>query len=141
MKKSTNKKPTYTVSRLAHQAGVGITTVRYYQKRGLVQLPDRPAFGGFRTYGQEHLERLAQIKRAQQLGFTLREIRELLTCLEQQNCDLVKSLIERKREAIQARIRELKKVDKELAAWSVGCSEDSRNACPLLQKLFPARSP
>ena len=141
MKISTNRKTKFTVSRLAKEAGVGITTVRYYQKRGLVQMPDRPAFGGFRTYGQAHLERLVQIKRAQELGFTLTEIRELLTCLELENCELVKSLIERKRRSIKARIRELVKVDNDLSAWSAKCSPDKRSGCPLLGELFRPLSP
>ena len=141
MKKNVNKKPKLTVSWLAREAGLGVSTVRYYQKRGLVQMPTRPAFGGFRTYGQEHLERLAQIRRAQELGFTLREIRELLACLDQQDCDLVKSLVERKRQAIKVRIRELKKVEHELATWSASCCNESRSTCPLLNKLFRSRLP
>ena len=67
----------FTIGRLAREAGVNIETIRYYQRRGLLPQPGRP-LQGFRRYGDEALARLRFIKRAQQLGFTLREIKELL---------------------------------------------------------------
>jgi len=66
-----------TIGRLARAARVNVETIRYYQRRGLPGTPRKPP-GGVRHYPQEALARLRFIKRAQQLGFSLRDIRELL---------------------------------------------------------------
>src|SRR5690242_17556690 len=66
-----------TIGKLAAGAGVGIETVRFYQRRGLLALPDR-AGSGFREYSEDDRRRLAFIRRARQLGFTLGEIGDLL---------------------------------------------------------------
>src|SRR6185312_16394966 len=66
-----------TIGALAKAAGVGVETVRYYQRRGLLPEPERP-LGGFRYYGSDALERLRSVKRAQQAGFTLADIAMLL---------------------------------------------------------------
>ena len=66
-----------TIGKLAAAAGVGVETVRFYERKGLIQRPARPA-GGFRVYSEEAISRLAFVREAQELGFTLREIRDLL---------------------------------------------------------------
>ena len=65
------------IGEFAHDAGVNVQTVRYYERRGLLPEPDRRP-SGYREYGPDALDRLHFIKRAQELGFTLTEIRELL---------------------------------------------------------------
>ncbi|PJG45803.1 hypothetical protein CAF53_22615 [Sphingobium sp. LB126] len=71
-----------TIARLAREGGVGVETVRYYQRRGLLDTPERPSStgmsGGFRRYGGEHVRRLHFIRSAQAAGFTLEQIGELL---------------------------------------------------------------
>ncbi|MGH8675504.1 MAG: MerR family DNA-binding protein [Burkholderiales bacterium] len=67
-----------TIGKLAAVAGVGVETVRFYERKGLIQRPARPA-GGFRVYSNDAIARLAFVREAQELGFTLREIRDLLT--------------------------------------------------------------
>jgi len=74
-----------TIGALAHRGGVNVETVRYYQRRGLLAVPVRPS-GGIRRYPSETLQRLRFIKRAQQLGFTLREVAELLTIAGGASC-------------------------------------------------------
>ena len=66
-----------TIGRLAKEAGVNVETVRYYQRRGLLEEPQKPA-GGHRRYQQSTLDRIAFIRRAQALGFSLAEIESLL---------------------------------------------------------------
>lgn len=66
-----------TIGKLAKKANVGVETIRYYQNFGLLQEPPKPEFG-YRQYPQEALERLYFIKRAQELGFSLKEIKKLL---------------------------------------------------------------
>ncbi len=67
----------FTIGRLARLAGIGVETVRYYEREGLLDRPRRP-FGGVRTYEREALERLAFVHEAKALGFTLKEIRDLI---------------------------------------------------------------
>jgi DNA-binding transcriptional MerR regulator/copper chaperone CopZ len=67
----------FTIGELARVAGVGVETVRFYERRGLIERPPRPA-SGFRAYPPEAASRLAFVREAQALGFTLREVRELL---------------------------------------------------------------
>ena len=71
-------RPGMTISRAAEQAGVGIETIRFYERRGLIKQPPRPRSGGFRSYDQDAIERICFIRQAQELGFSLREIKELL---------------------------------------------------------------
>ena len=72
-----NRKKPLTIGVVAERAGVGIETIRFYVRKGLVEQPKRP-LGGVRTYPEATVERLAFIHQAQELGFTLREIGELL---------------------------------------------------------------
>ncbi len=73
---------TWTIAGLAREAGIGVETVRFYQRRGLLEEPERPggpgSAGGFRRYGEVHAERLRFIRAAKTAGFTLAEIAELL---------------------------------------------------------------
>ncbi len=70
---------TMTISKIAQEAGVGVETVRFYERKGLVDQPPKPPSGGFRVYPAEMAERIRFIRQAQELGFTLREIKELLS--------------------------------------------------------------
>ena len=70
----------YTIGTLARQVGVNAETIRYYQRRGLVQEPAKP-FGGIRHYAQAHARRLRFTKEAQRLGFSLDEVGELLSLM------------------------------------------------------------
>lgn len=69
---------TMTISKIAKEAGVGVETVRFYERNGLVDQPPKPSSGGFRVYPVETAERIRFIRQAQELGFSLREIKELL---------------------------------------------------------------
>lgn len=70
---------TMTISEAARAAGVGVETVRFYERRGLIARPPRPGDSGFRRYPAETVERIRFVRRAQTLGFSLREIEELLS--------------------------------------------------------------
>jgi len=74
-----------TIGKVARAAGVNVETVRYYQRSGLVPEPPRPA-GSVRRYSEQTVARLRFIKRAQELGFTLAEIRRLLALGDPQSC-------------------------------------------------------
>ena len=99
---------TLTIGKLAKSAGVGVETVRYYQRRGLLAEP--PAVAGYRRYDTLHLERLNFIKRAQGVGFTLEEIAELMTLNDTRDHRLARSLATEKIRSIETRIEQLEKV-------------------------------
>ena len=101
-----------TIGRLARKAGVNVETVRYYQRIGLVDEPGKPA-EGFRTYAPETVDRITFIKRAQALGFSLDEVRELLE-IGDGHCADVRARAEEKRDRVAARIGELEALRKTL---------------------------
>jgi MerR family transcriptional regulator, mercuric resistance operon regulatory protein len=103
-----------TIGRLAKAAGVNVETVRYYQRRGLLPEPPKPP-GGQRRYPPAVLERLGLIRQAQQLGFSLEEVRELLDLCQRRSHAGIRILAERKRETLQARAAELTRMLARLA--------------------------
>ena len=68
-----------TISKAAHKAGVGVETIRFYERKGLIEQPLTPQDGGFRVYPDETVERLRFIRQAQEVGFSLREIDDLMS--------------------------------------------------------------
>src|SRR5215831_8654780 len=95
-----------TIGKLAQRAGVNIQTIRYYQRRGLLQEPSKP-LGGYRRYPMGAASRVHFIKRAQHLGFTLQEVKNLLLLEDGQNCRETRLLAERKLELIEERVNDL----------------------------------
>jgi MerR family mercuric resistance operon transcriptional regulator len=125
----------YTIARLAAAAGVHVETIRYYQRRRLVPEPTRPN-GGVRRYTEGDAERLRFIKRAQAMGFTLAEIESLLRLRARRSCNATRELAVTKLHLIDARIRELRELRKELADLVVACDRNAQNAtCPVIDRL------
>jgi len=121
------------ISRLARAAGVHIETIRYYQRKGLLPLPPKPA-SGIRLYPRDTLTRLRFIKRAQELGFTLREIADLLQ-LGDGACRHTRALAERKSSDIAARIKDLRAMQRTLERLIRTCGDDPKVRCPIIQAL------
>ena len=126
-----------TIGQLAKKADVKVETVRYYERRNLISEPPR-SDSGYRQYGQEDVQRIRFIKRAQGLGFTLHEIEELLALRVDPDttCADVKVEAEAKIEDIRAKIRALQKMKRVLAELTASC--DSRaptGSCPILESL------
>ncbi len=120
-----------TIGKLAKQAGVTIETIRYYQRKGLLREPDKP-FNGYRQYPAEAIARIRFIKRAQQAGFTLREITELLS-LDSDHCRDVRNIAEQKRQQIDQQIKDLAALREVLDRLIEGCqSEPSSEKCSLI---------
>lgn len=125
----------YTIARLAAAASVHIETVRYYQRRGLVPEPPRP-LDGVRRYTETDAERLRYIKRAQAMGFTLREIESLLKLRTRRSCRATRELAATKLRIIDARIRELRHLRKELAGLVADCDANAEDStCPAIERL------
>jgi MerR family copper efflux transcriptional regulator len=123
------------IGELAKRAGVGIDTVRYYERSGLLAPHTRLA-SGYRRYRELELSRLRFIRRAQALGFTLTEIRELLKVSAQRNVQQVKRSAQAKLADIDRRISALQRMRKGLAELVAECPGHGRAAdCPILRAL------
>ena len=125
--------PDMTIGRLARAAGVNIETIRYYQRRGLLAMPRKPA-GGVRRYPSATLARLRFIKRAQELGFTLREIAELLK-LGDGSCKETRAIAEHRLADIEARLRDLESMRATLENLVRTCREGDQTSCPIIASL------
>lgn len=131
---------TLRISQVAKSAGVGVETVRFYERRGLLDEPPRTA-SGYRAYPVGSVERLRFIRRAQGLGFSLAEIRQLLVLYpdSRQACGSVQAQAEEKLAEVQVKIRDLQRVKRALADLVAACqANQSLAACPLLRALGEA---
>lgn len=123
------------IGKLAARAGVSIDTVRYYERSGLLSPQTRLA-SGYRRYGELQVARLRFIRRAQELGFSLEDIRELLALSGQRDVARVKRAAERKLAAVEERLDALKRVRDGLATLVATCPGHGRSAdCPILKAL------
>lgn len=129
-----NAKAKLTIGRLARAGGVSVTTVRYYQRRGLIRLPEKPPSGSFRSYGERDLERLLLIRQTQELGFTLSEIAVLIRHIEERNCQAVLTLVDRKRQDVARQIATLTAMRKALERLAESCLAESCEPCRLFEQ-------
>ncbi len=123
-----------TIGFLARKAEVNIETVRYYQRFGIIDEPAKP-LDGYRIYPHETVARLHFIKRAKQLGFSLKEISELLE-IGDGRCEDIRMRAETKREHVEKQIKDLKKLKKTLDTLIKSCQFDNDTAhCPIVETL------
>ena len=130
-----------TIGSLAQSAGVNVETVRYYQRRGLLDEPAKPQ-GGQRRYAPAAAMRVRFIKRAQQLGFTLEEVKGLLLLEDGQSCRETRLLAEHKLALIEVRITDLGRMRRLLKALIAQCAEGRRpRSCPIIATLSSPQKP
>jgi MerR family copper efflux transcriptional regulator len=123
------------IGQLAKRGGVGIDTVRYYERNGLLEPRGRLA-SGYRRYGELEVARLRFIRRAQALGFTLKEVKELLALSAQRDVGRVKRSAQAKLRDVETRIADLMRVRDGLATLIDACPGHGRAAdCPILRAL------
>lgn len=121
---------------LARRTACNLETIRYYEKIGM--MPDPPRTGsGYRVYDESHVSRLRFILRARKLGFAIEEIRGLLGLVDggTQTCAEVKERTERHLSDVRAKIADLKRIEKVLAATAAQCSGEQVPECPVLDAL------
>lgn len=129
--------PHFTIGAVARRAGVGIDTIRYYEREGLLLPPQRRA-SGYRDYDPGAVERLRFIRRAKDLGFTLDEIRELLALStdRERGVKNVKHRAEERLAQIDQRIRELQRMKRGLQQLIDACpGHGALEHCPILRAL------
>ncbi|PSU45884.1 Hg(II)-responsive transcriptional regulator [Photobacterium frigidiphilum] len=124
---------TLTIGKLANAAGVNVETIRFYERKGLLAQPQKPT-EGFRQYPSEVLQRLCFIKRAQELGFTLDEIINLLT-LGDGDCLEVQSLAKQKLVLVSKKIADLQRLESNLSHLIDQCSSTSDLSCPIVDSF------
>lgn len=124
----------FTIGQLARAANVNVETIRYYQRLGIIDEPAKPA-NGYRIYPEKTIDRIHFIKRAQQLGFSLQEIAELLQ-LGDGHCTDVRQRAQEKQARIDAQINDLQKLRKTLAQLIKACQSNQQDEhCPIIETL------
>ena len=131
------------IGKASRLAGVSVDTIRFYQKLRLIESPIRSG-GGYRLFNGEQIRALTFVRHAQELGFSLTEIKELLA-LRQRNhaCSDVQSMLKRKLTDVHAKIKNLVDLEAELRETLRNCNRELRlkreikheDCCPLLAKL------
>ena len=131
--------PGLTIGHLAKAAGVNVETIRYYQRIALIDEPVKPA-QGYRRYPNSTVERIRFIKRAQELGFSLDEINDLLS-LNDRDCDEARIIAEHKQEVIQQRIDDLDAMQRELTKLIKACKKNvsGQDRCAIIATLTKTR--
>jgi MerR family mercuric resistance operon transcriptional regulator len=131
----------FTIGKLARESGVGVETVRFYERKGLIARP--PLKEGFRKYSEEEAKRIRFIRRAQELGFTLKEIKGLLELNSnpQSTCSDVKIQAAAKMKEIEEKVRDLKKMKRSLKSLFEACGEskEALARCPMFDCFEPGR--
>lgn len=144
MESSHHQAPHLTIGQLAKAGGVSVETIRFYERRGLIEQPRRPA-SGIRRYPQRTLERLQFIRQAQSLGFTLQEVQDMLVLKadDPATCREVQRLAEDKIGLLRAKMQTLRALETTLKVLVEDChkqSGDDACFCPLLEAVQEGRA-
>jgi MerR family mercuric resistance operon transcriptional regulator len=119
-----------TIGRLAAAGGVGVETIRFYQRRGLLETPTRD--DGIRRYGSDDVRRLRFIRQAQTAGFTLQEIKELLDLDASEDRARARELANARVKALNVQIADLEGARDALRRLGRECSSGAAGPCPIL---------
>ncbi|PIQ37348.1 MAG: MerR family transcriptional regulator [Lysobacterales bacterium CG17_big_fil_post_rev_8_21_14_2_50_64_11] len=131
-----NANAALTIGSLASAAGVGVETIRFYQRRGLLREPARP-LAGIRRYHAGDVARVRFIKRSQALGFRLDEIIDLLRLADGAHCDEARTIADDKLRSVREKLVQLQRIERELAALVRACAvAGSEVSCPLIDTLL-----
>ncbi|WP_293699488.1 MULTISPECIES: MerR family DNA-binding protein [unclassified Sphingopyxis] len=130
-----------TIGKLAVAGDVGVETIRYYQRRGLMATPARSGGdgwgGGVRRYDENDLRRLKFIRSAQASGFTLEEIGELLALEDSDDRARVRALARQRIDALDAKIAQMTEARAALARLADQCAASDKGPCPILAAFEP----
>lgn len=135
------KEEYFTIGKVARLTDVGIETIRFYEREGLIPEPPRRE-SGYRQYPRVTIDRILFIKRAKDLGFTLAEINELLSLRvgSGTTCADVKRKADQKIEDVKTKIKSLKRIQKALEKLTHQCrGKGSVSECPILEALETKR--
>ena len=122
-----------TIGKLAAAGGVGVETIRFYQRRGLLDQP--PRLGGIRRYGAQDVRRLRFIRQAQAAGFTLEQISELLALDSSEDRARARELACARVQELDRRIAELERARDSLQRLARECAGGDQGPCPILESF------
>ena len=128
-----------TIGKVANNAGVGVETVRFYYRKGLIKQPSRPASGGFRVYPLETVQRIRFIRQAQELGFSLGEIKDLLAlrAIPSSDCSKVRNQAQIKLDEVNRKIGQLKRMGKALDQLIAACpGKGALQGCSIMEAMM-----
>ena len=125
-----------TIGKFAAAGGVGVETIRFYQRRGLLAEPDRD--GGIRRYDADDLHRLRFVRQAQTAGFTLDEIGQLLALDATDDRATARTMAEARIVALGQKIAELEAAKSALARLAHECASGANGPCPIILAFSPA---
>ena len=127
----------YSIGKVAKLTDCNIETIRYYEREELLTEPPRTD-GGHRIYSYQHVQRLMFIRRSRELGFSMKEIRQLLSLVDGEliSCELVKDIAEIHRKKMLAKIADLRKMERSLKELSSQCSGVDVPDCPIIDVLW-----
>ena len=129
------KQENLTISAFAKIAGVGVETIRFYQRKGLLPAPER-IYGSIRRYGEADVARMRFVKSAQRLGFSLDEVAELLKLDDGAHCSEASHLAERKLRDVREKMADLARMETVLSGLVCACHAHEGNvSCPLIASL------
>ncbi len=126
-----------TIGKVARRASVGVETVRFYEREGLIEEPPRRE-SGYRQYPEETVSRIRFIRRAKELGFSLKEIKELLALRidPEASCEDIRQRAEAKIADIEEKVRTLRRMKKALVKLTAACNGRAPvSECPILEAL------
>lgn len=129
-----------SIGKVAARTGCNIETIRFYEKEGLLPPPGRTE-GGHRLYTTEMVGRLVFVRRCRELGFSMAEIRQLLSLVDgdQVSCERVKDIADQHLLDIRSKIADLRKMERTLRDLSSQCSGDDVPQCPIIEVLQQTR--
>ena len=128
----------FTIGALAEAAGVSVETIRFYQRKNLLQEPARPV-GGIRRYGAPDVKRVRFVKSAQRLGFSLDEVADLLQFEVESNCTDARRQAEQKLADVRSRLADLLRIEAALEDLVQRCcGAEGEVRCPMIQALQEA---
>lgn len=132
----------FTIGKVAKTTGVGVETIRFYERRGLIAQPNRPKGGGSRDYDADTVARLRFIRQAKDIGFSLSEIAELLALRDdgETGCDTVRARAIAKRRDIEGKVRKLNEMRDLLDDLIAACpGKGHLSGCTILEAMEPDR--
>lgn len=128
-----------TISKVANIAEVGVETVRFYHRKGLIKQPSKPASGAFRVYPLETVQRIRFIRQAQELGFSLREVKDLiaLRAIPSSDCSEVRNQAQIKLDEVNRKIGQLKRMRTALDQLIAACpGKGALQACSIMEAMM-----
>jgi len=127
----------YSIGKMAHETGVNIETIRYYERIGIMPEPDRMA-NGYRQFSHDELKRLIFVRKCRELGFSLREVRTLLDLVDSDHfsCGEIHQMTVGHLSKVDEKMARLRKLKTVLRQMADECSQGDVPACPIIDALF-----